>query len=536
MPYVSFSLIHIEWRLAQSSKWWHVSLKSLQDEHDCSDFAAIGTVLSIALFSSCQLQRLSSLSMCSWELLAPAGGWPRAQLRVEDAKMILDVEKVKMLAWQTGLLNRRLGAQAGAWNKAPEGSMNLWLGPLLVLIPVVFGFRLIRPRSCFRQSDQESSLEVGIHVLPAGKFCLSAAEHGGSSKRLAAQGMAELLLSRYKQSRCKGSTFGRTVLVCLTQPLCHGHKCGATPGSCCCPRSGWKHLIVPTLAQLKKKKVSCPVVLEVPSESASGKIGEEELFAELYGLLIGASPTLGVCTTPDGQPRLISAFLPETCFQHVQRIAFMGDWPMCARWKFVNDVALAIWGMHAQGLAHCDLKPDNVLAQSFPCTWWISDARRVQVTASQWPASLTSLRRTQWVYCIMGCVFSRKNPTGTRRGGVGVVQVLSRPVLGNVFAFALWPPLRPAVFHPSSSLPGASLWALKGVKVNCYKLKPLTSVVHFVLPSTIYPSQWISGKRIWWFLFVCLFVCFYLSLGILAENSTTPSLSAWTSDNECKIA
>lgn len=98
------------------------------------------------------------------------------------------------------------------------------------------------------------------------------------------------------------------------------------------------------------------------------EIGEEELFAELYGLLIGASPTLGVCTTPDGQPRLISAFLPETCFQHVQRFAFMGDWPMRARWKFVNDFALAIWGMHAQGLVHCDLKPDNVLAQIFPCT------------------------------------------------------------------------------------------------------------------------------------------------------------------------
>ena len=147
-----------------------------------------------------------------------------------------------------------------------------------------------------------------------------------------------------------------------------GHKCGATPGSCCCPRSERKHLIVPTLAQLKKKKASCPLVLGVLSESASGKIGEEELFAELYGLFIGASPTLGVCTTPDGQPRLISAFLPKTCFQHVQRIASMGDWPMLARWKFVDDFVLAISGMHAQGLAHCNLKPDSVLAQIFPCT------------------------------------------------------------------------------------------------------------------------------------------------------------------------
>ena len=39
-----------------------------------------------------------------------------------------------------------------------------------------------------------------------------------------------------------------------------------------------------------------------------------------------------------------------------------------ARWKFVNDFVLAISGMHAQGLVHCDVKPDNVLAQIFPCT------------------------------------------------------------------------------------------------------------------------------------------------------------------------
>ena len=57
-------------------------------------------------------------------------GWPRAQRRVEDAKMLLDVEKVKMLPWQIGLLNRKLGTQAGleqrclrGGGQAPEGSM-----------------------------------------------------------------------------------------------------------------------------------------------------------------------------------------------------------------------------------------------------------------------------------------------------------------------------------------------------------------------------------------------------------------------------
>ena len=49
-----------------------------------------------------------------------------------------------------------------------------------------------------------------------------------------------------------------------------------------------------------------------------------------------------------------------------------------------------------------------------------------------------------------------------------------------------------------------------------------TSVVHVVLPSTIFPSQWISGKPICCFfvcslfklvcLFVCLFACLFVCL------------------------
>ena len=50
--------------------------------------------------------------------------------------------------------------------------------------------------------------------------------------------------------------------------------------------------------------------------------GDAELFAELYfGLLVGPSPVLGFCTTTDGDPLLISAWLPETCAQHVKRMS-----------------------------------------------------------------------------------------------------------------------------------------------------------------------------------------------------------------------
>ena len=97
--------------------------------------------------------------------------WPHVQLRAEDAKMILDVEKMRMLAWQTWAAEQTAGCPSKrleqrylrGGGRAPEGSVNLWLRPLLVLIPVVFGFQihLIKSRNCFRQSGQGSSLAVG---------------------------------------------------------------------------------------------------------------------------------------------------------------------------------------------------------------------------------------------------------------------------------------------------------------------------------------------------------------------------------------
>ena len=115
-------------------------------------------------------------------------------------------------------------------------------------------------------------------------------------------------------------------------------------------------------------------------------------------------------------------------------MASMADWPMHARWKFVHDFVLAISGMRAQGLVHCDLKPDNVMVGPGPdFSVYLIDFGCV-ARPNDLPFLQAAGGRSEFV---MGCVFSRKNPTGTRRGRVGVVQVLSRAVLGNVFALAL---------------------------------------------------------------------------------------------------
>ena len=88
---------------------------------------------------------------------------------------------------------------------------------------------------------------------------------------------------------------------------------------------------------------------------------DEELYRELcFGLLIGASPTLGFCQPADGERRLLSARLPETSLHHVRRRSFGQDW-RSARLKFVCDEVLAVLSMHIVGLVHCDMKPDNLM-------------------------------------------------------------------------------------------------------------------------------------------------------------------------------
>ena len=89
--------------------------------------------------------------------------------------------------------------------------------------------------------------------------------------------------------------------------------------------------------------------------------GNSELFQELYfAVLIGASPTLGFCTTAEGEPRLVSAWRHETALQHVERTSSTQNWQSE---PFICNMVLAVLSAHGLGLGpvHSDIKRDNLM-------------------------------------------------------------------------------------------------------------------------------------------------------------------------------
>ena len=90
--------------------------------------------------------------------------------------------------------------------------------------------------------------------------------------------------------------------------------------------------------------------------------GDCELFAELYyGLLIDASPVIGFGVTPEGRPRLVSAWLQETSLQCVRRMASTEARCLEASKRFMCDLLLAVMSVHSVDLVHGDIKPDNIM-------------------------------------------------------------------------------------------------------------------------------------------------------------------------------
>ena len=90
--------------------------------------------------------------------------------------------------------------------------------------------------------------------------------------------------------------------------------------------------------------------------------GDCELFAELYyGLLIGASPVIGLGVILKAARGLVSAWLQETSLQCVRRMASTEARCLEASKRFMCDLLLAVMSVHSVGLVHGDIKPDNIM-------------------------------------------------------------------------------------------------------------------------------------------------------------------------------
>ena len=85
---------------------------------------------------------------------------------------------------------------------------------------------------------------------------------------------------------------------------------------------------------------------------------DEEMFKEVYvGLLVPASPYMGVAQTSEGAPRLISARLPETVAEFLARAV----WPFDVRVQLAIGMLEAVEQVAHLGLVHCDIKPSNFM-------------------------------------------------------------------------------------------------------------------------------------------------------------------------------
>lgn len=111
---------------------------------------------------------LGVLASASMGAGVPAGGWPRAQLRVEDAKMILDVQKVKMLAsaqkaWCPSTRPEQRCFRSGG--QAPEGSRNRKQVTLYMPCPPAsFAYTLL-PTAARTQGVQQAASCAGMPGL-----------------------------------------------------------------------------------------------------------------------------------------------------------------------------------------------------------------------------------------------------------------------------------------------------------------------------------------------------------------------------------
>ena len=127
-----------------------------------------------------------------------------------------------------------------------------------------------------------------------------------------------------------------------------------------------------------------------------------ELFKELYlGLLVPASPYMGFAITPEGHPRLVSAWMPCTL---QQRIAYPEHKPF-ERQRLALGMLSAIEHMAQLGLVHCDVKPDNLLLDN-DGTVYVIDFGSVSAEGDTPPMSCQLYRPPDTVVTLSWDVFS----------------------------------------------------------------------------------------------------------------------------------
>ena len=307
--------------------------------------------------------------------------WPDSQLDIASAKLVIELEHVRILAWKEWAMQEaayckdhpkqrrsRLRGGRPQWTGAARFWPKALASLLLVILCVVVGIRSVmrwiqesrhnvqaltlelqgcRDRSATR-ARQDTAQQT---ELPAAQSESEPQEHGDASppgvsrKELCLKPPAWLRddqpppwsaarhCSRFMVQPCEWSEEFDGAYIGLVEEF--GDEIASGFGGAV-KQARWADFVV---------------------ASKRFHRGDAELFAELYfGLLIGASPVIGFGVTAEGHPRLVSAWLQETSLQRVRRMASTEAGCLEASKRFMCDLLLAVMSVHSIGLVHGDIK------------------------------------------------------------------------------------------------------------------------------------------------------------------------------------
>ena len=319
-------------------------------------------------------------------------GWPDIALDVESVKGILELERSRILAWQAWSTQQkpRCGSGPGTANHDHVGQnrINLrgsrsrdparfWSTSLAPILVAVFGYAALYICFCRRWWGHMTVPHFGpdldvLAVLPP-----------ATQERDTAQ-QTDLCVPSSEEpqdSPCRSVKIQTAQQEFCSKQLPPPWLCDDVQPPWSRVRHGCRFMLQPQSWNESFDSAYLGMVEESEDEDAifngfggttrKGKWadfvvaskkfhrGDSELFQELYfGLLISSSPTLGFCTTPEGEPRLVSAWLPETVLQYTKRMSSLQNW---RGEQLIYNMMLAVLSPHGLGLVHCDIKPDNLM-------------------------------------------------------------------------------------------------------------------------------------------------------------------------------